>query len=302
MTHHPRTLAVLAAFDRMEEAAKACVSALPDAWRMLVSRRRAASEPPLLSVGLLAHHTQRAAVVRLEGHEDVFPSQGAGPWASVHTRLAAAATLAQVEQAARGIEDALRALPTLRSGFSFGIIVPQPTSKAGTFQSDGTLDIQIVAMGRHLTTEHERSKGTSWILQRDRLAALLDLLAPFDDEADALWVVAASSVVADAQNGWHNGRVDLLPSEIEATDPEPVVGSFDNALEPGANGKAWRHVLQRLAPRPHMPMRLVPAANDAQAAALALVGTIARDHLWAMDAHKRHELLQGIICVRFQPL
>lgn len=302
MTHHPRTLAVLATFDRMEEAAKALIVALPDAWRMPVSPRRAASEPPLLSVGLLAHHTQLAAVVRLEGHEDVFPQNGTGPWASVHARLAAAATLAQVEQAARDIEDALRAFPALRSGFSFGVVAPQPTSKAGPFQSDGTLDIQIVAMGRHLTTEYERSKSTSWTLQRGRLAVLLDLLAPFDDEADALWVVAASSTVADAQNGWHDGRVDLLPSEIEATDPEPVVGFFDNALEPGAHGKAWRHVLQRLTPRPHMPIRLVPAANEAQAAALALVGTIARDHLWTMDAHKRDDLLQGITCVRFQPL
>lgn len=299
MTHHPRTLAVLATFDRMEEAAKALIVALPDAWRMPVSPRRAASEPPLLSVGLLAHHTQRAAVVQLEGHEDVFPPQGTGPWASVHARLVAAAALAQVEQAAQGIEDALRTFPALRAGFSFGVVVPQPTSKTGPFQSDGTLDIQIVIMGRDLTTGFEQ---LSWSLQRGRLAMLLDLLAPFDYEADALWVVAASSAVADAQNGWHDGRVDLLPSEIEATEPDPVVGAFDNALEPGADGKAWRHVSKRLTSRPHMPMRLVPAASEAQAVALALVGTIARDHLWTMDADKRANLLQSIICVRFQPL
>jgi hypothetical protein len=302
---HPRTTAALLAFDALGAAAQALVATLPDAWLMPSSPGRASSTPPLISVGLLVHHTQRAAVVRLEDQHTLFPTDAPGPWASAHQRLVAAHALERLEQAARDTEEALRGFPTLRAGFSFGLIVPQPTTDTIAYAVENRNRPQLQAMGNPLTKSVERRSkdGPSWSAQRERLAALLALLAPFDAEADALWVIVSSDAVAEAQNGWHEGRAALEPGDTQPNDPDPVVGSFDNALGAGGSGHGWRisaQRKQRTNPTPYMPMRLVPAGDADQAAALALTETILFEHLWDVD--RWGELAGSVQCARFERL
>jgi hypothetical protein len=299
---HPRTTTALLAFDALVAAARACTDAMPEAWLMPSSPGRAAATPPLVSVGLLVHHTQDAAEVRVEDQDTLFPTDGLGPWDSAHQRLVCAHAVERMEQAARDTEKALRAFPTLRAGFSFGLVVAQPTTDTATFEVGHRHCPQIHAMGSALTKAVERRSptGATWVVQRARLEALLDLLAPFEVEADALWMSVSSGVVAEAKNGWHEGRVALEPGDTQPNDPNPVVGSFDNALEAGGAGHAWRASKQRSNPKPYMPMRLVPAGNGEQAAALALAGTVLFEHLW--DTTSWEDLRASIACARFQPL